>query len=119
MVEHSLALRRRQFGGVFDCFFDLGCAKVLLHAEGLGFDIRGRNAVFDQEAPGTVNPPLGKRLIVFDGGPRVGMALENQVGIWLSLQILLEIAGERNQRFPLADQQPTIGMLCLGRAVGK
>ena len=86
-------------------FFDLGRAKVLLHAESLGFDVRSRNAVFDQEAPGTLYPPFGKRLIVFGGGSRVGMALQNQVGVGLSLEILFEIGGERNQRFLLAGQQ--------------
>ncbi len=113
MAEHSLALRRSQLGRVLDCLFHLGCAQVLLHAEGLGFEVRSRNTVFDQEPPGTLNPPFGKRLIVFDRGSRVGMAFESQVGVGFSLEILFEIVGERNQRLLLAGKQSAIGMLCI------
>lgn len=50
--------------------------------------------MLDQELPGALDPPFGKRLIVFHRAPRVGVAFENQVGIRLELQVFLEIVSQ-------------------------
>ena len=80
----------------------------------LGLNTGCGNTLFDQEALGAVDTPFGKRLIVFHGTARVGMAFKSQASIRLALEIGLEIASERNKSLLLTGKQAAIGILRRG-----
>ena len=71
--------------------------------------VRG-HALFQQVGLDAFHAALGQLYIVVFGSANVGVAFENQLGVWSVLQIILEVTGERIQRGLLAGQQTAHGL---------
>ena len=71
----------------------LRLAQSMSSAKRFGIDVGLGNALFDQETLDAVGTTLGKVLIIFSAAPRVGVALQEQVRLRLTFEILLEVGG--------------------------
>src|SRR5260370_4593492 len=111
ILEHLLGLVRSQFGIPRYLFLYLLCGQFVVLAKRPCVNMVRRDAVFDQEIPGTLYTTLRQAPVVCLRAAWVCMTTENQVGIRPVFQIFLEVRSQVFKDFRLTIEKATLGIL--------